>query len=138
MVDFSTLNLREQGEAGFTLQVVDPTNYSDLPGVTVRIRSDKSKTVESFERNRLKDLQKREKMLSGKNKSTDFTPEELDDMIAKGAAVRIMGWTGIQEEGENLEYSPENAEYLVRKYTWLGEQVRDASKDLENFRPKVD
>lgn len=138
MIDLNQLNLTEQGEAGFTLQLLHPIDRNELEGMTIRIRGDKSKTVEAFERKRIKELQKREKMLKGKSKDTDFTVEELEDMAVEAAVVRIMGWTGMKEDGEDLNFSAENAAYLMRKFAWMREQVREAAEDLDNFRLKVD
>lgn len=137
MIDLNTLDLTEQGDAGYKLQLMHPIDTSEeLPGMTIRVRGDKSKTVQAFERKRVNEMQKREKLLKGKNKSTDFTIDELEELAVESAVVRIMGWTGMYEGGEVLDYSPENAAYLMKKYAWMREQVREAAEDLENFRPE--
>ena len=134
MIDLNTLDLSEQGDAGYKMQVQHPIDNTEIEGMTIRIRGDKSKTVQAFERKRVNEMQKREKLLKGKNKSTDFTIDELEEMAVEAAVVRIMGWTGMQEGGEVLDYSPENAAYLMKKFPWMREQVREAAEDLENFR----
>lgn len=136
MIDLNTLDLASHGDAGYKLQLTHPIDGTELEGMTIRIRGDKSKTVQAYERKRVNELQKRERLLKGKNKNTDFNIDELEEMAVEAACVRIMGWTGMMEGDSILEYSPANAEYLMKKFTWMRDQVREAAEDLENFRPE--
>lgn len=135
-MDLNSLNLTEQGDAGYTMQVVHPIDKTDIPGMTVRVRGDKSATVQAFERKRLTELTKREKVLRGKQKDTDFTIEEMEELAIQSAVIRVMSWTGFKENGEELACTPENLAYVMKKYSWLREQIKEAAEDLENFRPE--
>ena len=133
MIDFNTLDLTAQGEAGYTLQLLHPKNQTELEGVTIKIRGDKSRTVQQFERKRLNELQNKERVLKGKNKEMTFTTEELERMAIEAAVVRVINWSGINENGEPVPFNEENATYMFEKFSWMREQVREAAEDLDNF-----
>lgn len=134
MIDLSNLDLQAQADNGFTLQLLHPIDNTDLPGMTIRIRGDKSRAVETFERARIKDIQKREKMRKGKNQDLEFTMEELEQMAIEAAVVRVVGWTGFTENGNEVAFTEENAKTVFAKYKWIRDQVREAAEDLDNFR----
>lgn len=133
MIDFNTLDLTAQGEAGYTLQLLHPKNQTELEGVTIKIRGDKSRTVQQFERKRLNELQNKERVLKGKNKEMTFTTEELERMAIEAAVVRVINWSGINENGEPVPFNEENATYMFEKFSWMRDQVREAAEDLDNF-----
>ena len=133
MIDFNTLDLTAQGEAGYTLQLLHPKNQTELEGVTIKIRGDKSRTVQQFERKRLNELQNKERVLKGKNKEMTFTAEELERMAIEAAVVRVISWSGINENGEPVPFNEENATYMFEKFSWMRDQVREAAEDLDNF-----
>ena len=133
MIDFNTLDLTAQGEAGYTLQLLHPKNQTELEGVTIKIRGDKSRTVQQFERKRLNELQNKERVLKGKNKEMTFTTEELQRMAIEAAVVRVINWSGINENGEPVPFNEENATYMFEKFSWMRDQVREAAEDLDNF-----
>lgn len=135
MIDLNNLDLVAQGDAGYNLQLLHPIDGEELEGMVIRVRGDKSKTVQVFERKRINELNKREKVLKGKGKDATFSIEEMEDLAVEAAVVRIMGWKGIREAGVDLEFNEENAAYVMRKFAWMREQVREAAEDLENFRP---
>lgn len=136
MIDLNTLDLQAQADAGFTLELLHPIDNTVLPGMTIRIRGDKSKTVEVYERKRIKEIQKREKVRKGKNQDTDFSIEELEEMAVEAAVVRVMGWSGFLKDEQIVEFTPENAAAVFTKYKWIRDQVREAAEDLDNFRPE--
>ena len=133
MIDFNTLDLTAQGEAGYTLQLLHPKNQTELEGVTIKIRGDKSRTVQQFERKRLNELQNKERVLKGKNKEMTFTAEELERMAIEAAVVRVINWSCINENGEPVPFNEENATYMFEKFSWMRDQVREAAEDLDNF-----
>ena len=134
MIDLNSLNLTAQADAGYVMPVLSPFDDMEIPGMTIRIRGDKSTVVHAYERKRLNELQKRERVLAGKQKDTSFSFEELEEMAVDAAVVRIMSWTGMSEGGQELAFTEENAAYLMKKYSWMRDQVREAAKEVDNFR----
>ena len=135
MIDLNNLDLATAGDSGFDLQLLHPVDKSELEGMKIRIRGDKSKTVAAFDRKRINELQQKERVLKGKNKELTFTTDELEKMAVEAAAVRVISWQGISEGGMVLDCTPENITHVMTKYSWMRDQVREASEELENFRP---
>ena len=134
-VDFNKLDLAVIGEEGYNVQVVDPYG-EDMEGVTIRVRSEHSKTVSAFTTKRFNEYQKQQRVARGKNKEYEPDIEELRDQAAENAAIRVIGWTGIALGEDELPCNFENATALLRKHEWLRNQVIEASNELTNFRPK--
>lgn len=136
MLDLNYFDLATNSDIGYDMPVINPYTNEEFEGATIRVRGDKSKTVVAFERKLYNEQDRARKVRVGKNKDEAPSLEELEDMVVRAAVVRIMGWKGFKEDGMAFEYSPENAEVLMKKHDWLREQVRDAAKELENFRPE--
>ena len=62
----------------------------------------------------------------------------LDNLTRKAVAKHVLiGWRGIEVGGEPVEYSPENAEKLMKEYDEFQEDVLTAANTAETFRAEV-
>lgn len=137
MLVLSKKNLAEEAESGYEFELTDPATGEGLKGF-IKVRGDKSKVVQAFARKRVTELQKRENIARGKNKNTDLTLDELEDMAIESAVVRIISWKDIaltEEEGP-LPFTKENATTVLREHSWIRDQIMEASENLLNFRPE--
>lgn len=132
-MELSNLNLSAAAEQGYTFNLTHPVTGEQLDGV-VKVRGDKSKVVQSFARNRIRAMQLREKVQKGKNKDTDLTIEELEDMAIESAIVRVITWSNVKLDGEEIPFTKENAEMVLRDYDWIRQQIQEHAEDLSNFR----
>ena len=64
-----------------------------------------------------------------------FTPEMEHKLLTdiEGRTI-LVGWGGMQENGEELPYTAENAARILREYPRFREQVLQHSGDFEPFR----
>lgn len=131
-MELFSLDLSKGAEAGYDLVLEHPVTGEELDGV-IRIRGDKSKVVQQFARKRITAMQARERIQKGKNKSTDLTIEELEDMAVESAVIRVISWKNIKLNGEELPFTKENAETVFKDYDWIRQQVMEASEELTNF-----
>lgn len=132
-MELSSLNLSAAAEQGYTFNLVHPVTGEKLDG-TIKVRGDKSKVVQAFARNRIRAMQLREKVQKGKNKDTDLTIEELEDMAIESAIVRIITWSNIKKDGEEIPFTKENAEMVLREHDWIRQQIQENAEDLSLFR----
>ena len=109
-MELNSVNISQQHEAGFALEIVHPATGDKLGGV-ITIRGDESKEVQNYNRKRFQELQKRERM--NKGKSTDYTLAEIEDIGIESAIVRCMGWKNIKKDGIELEFNKEMKAELV-------------------------
>lgn len=131
-MNLENLNLSAQGEAGYDLVLEHPVTKEPLDGI-IRIRGDKSKTVQTFARRRVNEMQRRERMQKGKGKDTDLSIEELESMQIESAIARVISWKNIKLKNEEIPFTEANAEMIFKDYDWITTQVLEASGELANF-----
>ena len=131
-MELNNVNLAAQAAVGYNLELVHPATGDKLGGV-ITIRGDESREVQSYNRKRFMELQKRERM--NKGKSSDYSLDEIETIGVESATVRVMSWKNITKDGIDLEFNKENAEMLFRDYPWIRKQVMEAAEDLSLFLP---
>jgi hypothetical protein len=134
-ISLADLDAVKASETPFTFEYVKPNG--DASGIMLQVlggNSDAVRTVAAEminarrSREATKEMQRQRSGRNGAGK-VDFDPVESD--IAFGqrlAAVRLVGWEGIQEP-----WTPENAATLCRSNSHLAAQVMEQSDDLANF-----
>lgn len=132
-LDLAITNLAAEAESGYEFELLHPATGEHL-GAWVKVRGEKSKTVQTHARKIVTEMQKREKVAKGKNKEVELTIEDYEDMAVDRAIVRIIAWRGIQENGQDVPFNRENAERILKDHPWIREAVMEESDNLLNFR----
>ena len=132
-LDLTITNIAAFAEAGYEFELLHPATGEGTGGFLV-VRGEKSKIVQNHARKVVTEMQKREKVAKGKNKEVELTIEELEDMAVDRAVVRIISWRGIQEDGQDIPFTRENAEKILKDHPWIREAVMEESENLLNFR----
>ena len=55
---------------------------------------------------------------------------------AKGVQMMVaatLGWSGLDRDGEPLEFTPDNVKWLFAENDWIGQQAIEFMKDRANF-----
>ena len=131
-LNLSVLNVSEVSESGIEIELVHPATGEGLDA-WVRVRGKDSRTVQNHARKVVNDMQKREKIAKGKNKDADMSIEELEMLAVERAVVRIISWRGIEEDGQPVPFTVENATRILKDNPWIREQVLENSDDLTGF-----
>ena len=131
-LNLSVLNVSEVSESGIEIELVHPATGEGLDA-WVRVRGKDSRTVQNHARKVVNDMQKREKIAKGKNKDADLSIEELEMLAVERAVVRIISWRGIEEDGQPVPFTVENATRILKDNPWIREQVLENSDDLTGF-----
>ena len=131
-LNLSVLNVSEVSESGIEIELVHPATGEGLDA-WVRVRGKDSRTVQNHARKVVNDMQKREKIAKGKNKDTDMSIEELEMLAVERAVIRIISWRGIEEDGQPVPFTVENATRVLKDNPWIREQVLENSDDLTGF-----
>ena len=131
-LNLSVLNVSEVSESGIDIELVHPATGEGLDA-WVRVRGKDSRTVQNHTRKVVNDMQKREKIAKGKNKDADLSIEELEMLAVERAVVRIISWRGIEEDGQPVPFTVENATRILKDNPWIREQVLENSDDLTGF-----
>lgn len=131
-LNLSVLNVSEVSESGIDIELVHPATGEGLDA-WVRVRGKDSRTVQNHARKVVNDMQKREKIAKGKNKDADMSIEELEMLAVERAVIRIISWRGIEEDGQSVPFTVENATRILKDNPWIREQVLENSDDLTGF-----
>lgn len=131
-LNLSVLNVSEVSESGIDIELVHPATGEGLDA-WVRVRGKDSRTVQNHARKVVTEMQKREKVAKGKGKDTDLSIEELEMLAVERAVVRIISWRGIEEDGQPVPFTVENATRVLKDNPWIREQVLENSDDLTVF-----
>ena len=131
-LNLSVLNVSEVSESGIDIELVHPATGEGLDA-WVRVRGKDSRTVQNHARKVVNDMQKREKIAKGKNKDADLSIEELEMLAVERAVIRIISWRGIEEDGQPVPFTVENATRVLKDNPWIREQVLENSADLTGF-----
>ena len=131
-LNLSVLNVSEVSESGIDVELVHPATGEGLDA-WVRVRGKDSRTVQNHARKVVNDMQKREKIAKGKNKDADMSIEELEMLAVERAVIRIISWRGIEEDGQPVPFTVENATRILKDNPWIREQVLENSDDLTGF-----
>ena len=131
-LNLSVLNVSEVSESGIDIELVHPATGEGLDA-WVRVRGKDSRTVQNHARKVVNDMQKREKIAKGKNKDADMSIEELEMLAVERAVIRIISWRGIEEDGQPVPFTVENATRILKDNPWIREQVLENSDDLTGF-----
>lgn len=132
-LDLAITNIAAEAEAGYEFELLHPATGEGTEGF-IKVRGEKSKTVQNHARKVVNEMQKREKVAKGKNKDVDLSIEELESLAIDRAIVRIISWRGIQEDGQDVSFTRENAERILKDHPWIREAVIEESENLLNFR----
>lgn len=133
MLDLKISNPADVAEAGYVVKIELPDGTPT--DAEVKVRGVASKIVRDYSRKMFQEMQMKEKMAKRRQKEVDEpTIEELEEMAAKAAAVRVISWKNIGEDGKEIPFSKENAEDVLKRFPFIREQVLSASDDLSNFR----
>lgn len=132
-LDLVKTNIAAEAESGYEFELLHPATGEGTEGF-LKIRGEKSKVVQNHARKVVTEMQKREKMAAGKNKTVELSIEDLEDMAVERAFVRIISWRGIQEDGVDLPFNKENAERILKDHPWIRESIMEESENLLNFR----
>ena len=132
MLDLAKNDPSKQAEAGYTFNVVLPDGSQSDAKITVR--GVNSPIVKNYIRRVYQEFNVKEQQAKRRGREVeDPTPEEAEQFAAESAAIRIIGWEGIGEEGKEIKFSKEEAERILKAYPFLRDQVMEASDNIFNF-----
>lgn len=131
--DLAKTNLTKSSEAGYELQLKLPELNQPLDAY-IKIRGGNSSTVMAFEKKKYNEEQMKEQVRKRKNKPEEVvTFEELEEKMIESAVVRTIGWHGIEENGAEVHFTPDNARRIYAEHPWIRNQVITESELVSNF-----
>lgn len=135
MFDLSKHDFTKSSEQGFTFELKLPDGSDS--GAKLTVIGDMSPVVKTYSRKKFQEYQQRQAMNRRKNKVEELSLEEAEELAVESALVRLVGWSGIQDNGKDVEFSKDKAREVLTAHSWIREQIMQEAQDVSNFKPKA-
>ena len=138
-MDISKLRVTEGSNAGAVYHVNDPFNEEPafFTDIVDSVEVEKPVTVTLLGPDsdvyRKASLNSSRKVLKKRGK---VDPQDLDDSAIFSLAECILGWEGLEDEGQPIQFTRQNAIALLRSEKWLRDQLNEFHQDRRNFLAK--
>lgn len=131
-MELSSLDLSTTSEQGYEFEFI-PEATGIGEGFLITVLGKHADTVKEWTRKAVNNMRAREAMLSKKGKDDVRKVEEDEDFGVQFAAISIIGWKGLNDNGKPVEFSKEMAQTICRINPEVRDQVSAASDLMSNF-----
>lgn len=131
-MDLAKLDLTEHANNGAILEVLhpisgEPLTDNDNKVVTLTVLGSDSTQMRNAMSARAK------KQINSKKPNQITTIDDAEQASAELLASVVVAWSGIEENGELVPFTPGNVIDILKKYSWLRLQVDQFVSDRSNF-----
>lgn len=134
--DLNKQDFSKSAESGYTFGLKLPTGADS--GAKLTILGELSPTVKAYGRKKFQEYQQKQAIARRKNRDVeDMDLDEAEALAVEASLVRLVGWSGITEEGKDVPFSKEKAAEVLTKHAWIREAIMQESGDVLNFTPKT-
>ena len=133
-MNLTNYKLAEVCEPGHKFNLLEPGTNAPAD-VFITVRGAESKTVKAWTRNEFMKRQQKQ-ATSRRNQEQPVTLPEAEEFAAQSAAVRVVTFEGMEENGVKIEPTEANILRIMREYEWIRDQVMEESGFLLNFTSK--
>lgn len=132
--DLNKQDFSKAAELGYTFELKLPTGEGS--GAMLTVLGDNAPTVKAYGRKVFQQWQQRQAIAKRKGREDDMSLEEAEEAAVDAALVRLIGWSGIEEDGKAVKFSKEKAREILTQHSWIREAIMQEASDILNFRPK--
>lgn len=132
MLDLSVTNIPQAHEDGFEFEVLLPNGKPT--GAFITVFGPESPTFLNYQRRKIKEQERREKLAKGKNKDGSMSTDEMFVAVTESCVARIKSWRGFYDNEKPVPFDADTAFEILDKNRWLRDQIIENSQDVENFR----
>lgn len=133
--DIVTQDYSKSAEIGYEFELKLPTGADS--GAKLQVIGGQSSTIRNYNKRKYQEYQQRQQIAKRKGKDDELSLDEAEDLAIENAAVRLVGWSGIQEKGKEVPFTKEKANEILKQHPWIREQIIQESEDILNFTPKA-
>jgi hypothetical protein len=122
-------------ETGYTFTLCLPDGSETDAKLTVR--GVNSPAVKNYSRKVYQEFKTREQAAKRRGRDPEeLSLEDAEELAVNSAAVRLIGWEGIEENGKPVKFEKEEVKRILTQYPFIRENVMKESDEILNFRPK--
>jgi len=127
-MDISKLDIVASSNEGAVLEVLHPKTLTKTGIEIILVGTDS----DIYNKQRLKASNKRLEQLN-KTGKLKRTAEEIEEETIEMLVSCTIGWSGIEEDGKPLEFTPKHVKHVYEKYPWIREQIDQFIGSRDNF-----
>lgn len=135
MADLAKLDPAKTAEVGYEFNLLDPYDGTETD-IKIKVRGANSPKVRAHGRQMYRQIQTMEKSAKARQKVFELSLEEAEEMGIKTAAIRVISWTGLTENGKDVPCTEDEVIRILTAYPFIKEQVMAESDNVANFRPE--
>jgi hypothetical protein len=133
LTDLASLNTTKACNEGADVEIRHPITNVPLD-MTIRVLGRDSDTFKEHTREMINTRLRREAMAQKRGKDAELrTVEVIEQENMDLLAVCTIGWEGVVDEGQTLDFNEANVRKIYKKYPWIYDQVNEAIGTLELF-----
>lgn len=134
MFELSKNNFSAIAEQGYEHQVTLPGTEKPTDWF-ITLRGEESKVVRQFKRDTFNANRQKESVANRQGKVYEASLAELEEFGINNAVKRIITWTGLSIDGQEIPFTPEKAAEILREHGWVRDQIVETSANIFNFQP---
>lgn len=131
-MDLSIFDSVTHANEGAELVLLHPITQEETD-VKIRLLGSDSDEYRALSKKRFEQMQRKAKMLKGKNKANEIDLDEAEEQAHDLLARMTVSWEGVEEDGQAVHCSVDNAKMIYGKYPTIREQVEKFIADRSNF-----
>lgn len=132
--DLQTMDYSKAAEVGFTFELQLPDGT--VSDAKLTIIGDLSATVQNYSKRKYKEIKSQIEAAKRRGKEWEPSLDDAEDEAIEGCLVRLIGWEGFTEGGKKVEFSKEKAKEVLKKHSWIREQIYKEASEVLNFTPR--
>lgn len=133
--DLVKQDFSKSSEVGYTFDLLLPTGVSS--GAKLTVIGEMSPAVKNYGRKKFAEYQQKVTIAKRKGKDVDdMSLEDAEELAVETALVRLVGWSGITEEGKDVPFTKEKAQAVLMQHGWIREAIMQEAGEIENFQPR--
>lgn len=136
MFDIQKHNFSASADVGYEFDLKLP-NGADS-GAKLKIIGEMSSVVKAFGRRKYTEFQQRQATAKRKGKELEIDLDEAEETAVEAALIRLVGWSGVTENGKEIPFTKEKAQEVLTEHAWIREAIMNESADVLNFTPKIE
>jgi hypothetical protein len=134
-LDLTKNNPAVLAEAGYTFTLCLPDGSETDAKLTVR--GVNSPAVKNYSRKVYSEFKMKEQAAKRRGRDPEeLSLEDAEELAVNSAAVRLMGWSGLEENGKPIKFEKDEVARVLKEFPFIREAVMLQSDDLMNFRAK--
>ncbi len=134
-LDLTKNNPAVLAEAGYTFTLCLPDGSET--DAKLKVIGVNSPAVKNYSRRMYQEFKTREQAAKRRGREADeLSLEEAEELAVNSAAVRLIGWEGLEENGKPIPFNKEEVVRVLTQYPFIRENVMKESDEILNFRPK--